>query len=90
MSNVELLKVKKDFIWNIGMFSVAIGLLVVGSLFGIRMIHDGQPTKDSLQILATVTAIPTFFLVAAFNRISAETVGVLLGAIIGFGLGKLV
>ena len=85
----ERLKVLKDLSWNIGMFVMALALLIVGCLLGSRLIRDGQAITDSLKIIVAVEALPTFLLIAAYNRISAETIGVLFGAIIGFALGKI-
>lgn len=88
-TDAESLKVKKDFVWNILLYAFAAFLLFVGWNISGRLIHDGQPLTDSLKILTTILAVPCFLLIAAFNRISAETIGVIIGAIIGFGLGKI-
>lgn len=86
---VEKLKVKKDLLWNIFMFAVTMALLGLGYFLSAKLIHDGQPLTDSLKIIIVAQAIPVFFLVTAYNRISSETVGVTIGAIIGFALGKI-
>lgn len=56
--------------------------------FGLRLIHEGQPLKESLQIITLATGIPAFLLMAAWNRLSQETIGVILAGVIGFALGK--
>jgi hypothetical protein len=38
--------------------------------------------------MALSTAIPAFVLMVAWNRLSPETVGVIIASVIGFALGK--
>ena len=89
MSDAEYLKMKKDFAWNIAMYLIVLAMLIVGSSFGYRLIHEGQPLKESLQIMTLVIAIPAFVLMVAWNRVSQETVGVILATVLGFALGKI-
>ena len=78
----------KDLVWVVLSFLFAFGLLGAGWSLGGKLIHDSQPIKESLQVIATITAIPAFLLMATYNRISQETIGVIIGAMIGFALGK--
>ena len=89
MSDVEYLKVKKDFAWNIGLYTITFVMLLVGWHFGITLIHEHNPSiGESLKITALATAIPAFVLTTAWNRLSPETVGVILASVIGFAFGK--
>jgi hypothetical protein len=89
MTDVEYLSAKKDFWWNVGLSVIAFAMLLAGWHFGITLIREHNPTiADSLKIMALATAIPAFVLMVAWNRLSPETVGVILASVIGFALGK--
>jgi hypothetical protein len=90
MDDTEYLKVKKDLLWNIGMYLVAFAMLAIGWHFGLRLLDKGESFKESLQIMTLATVIPAFFLMVAWNRLSQETVGVILATVLGFALGKIV
>jgi len=87
--DTEHLKTWKDLIWNAGMFLTTFALLGFGAFFSGQLIREGQPVAESLKIITAAEVIPVFLLMSAYNRISAETIGVILGAIIGFALGKI-
>jgi hypothetical protein len=87
MSDTNKINAIKDFAWTIGVFTIAIGLLVAGCILGYQLI-DPQRTIDSLKIIVAAEAIPVFFLIATYQRMSGETVGVILGTVMGFALGK--
>ena len=89
MSDTDRLRVRKDYAWVILSFAFALMTLGAGYVLARPLIHEGQPVKESLQILATVLAVPAFLLISLYNRISSETIGVILGALIGFALGRI-
>jgi len=87
MSNAEVILAKKDFAWNIGIFIIALALLATGFYLGMRLVDPAKPA-ESLRVIAIAEAIPVFFIIATYRRLSAETIGALSGAILGFALGK--
>ena len=89
MTDAESLKIKKDFAWNMGLYVSALAMLFVEWHLAVTLLRDLKPTlKDVLQVMTAATIIPGFLLMTAWNRITQETIGLILGAIIGFALGK--
>jgi len=56
-------------------------------LLGRNLIRTDQPA-ESIKVIAIVTGIPAFIALAAYNRLSSDAIGTILGAIIGYALGK--
>jgi uncharacterized membrane protein YoaK (UPF0700 family) len=89
MSDVEMARVRKDNLWNFLILGLAIALLVVGCFLGKNLIRADQPLADSLKIIGVITGVPAFLVIAAYNRISSDAISTILGALIGYGAGKL-
>jgi hypothetical protein len=89
-SEVAIQREWKNLVWNAMMFGFAATLLGVGVFFAIKFSKEGQPLKDSLQLLTLTTIIPGFIFLAAADKIPKETSGALISALIGFAIGKAV
>jgi hypothetical protein len=90
MNDVEHLKVKKEFAWNVGLYLVALAMLLVGWQLGLILLSKNLTVPQSLQVMALSTTFPAFLLIVAWKRISQETIGVILAALVGFAFGKFV
>jgi hypothetical protein len=89
MTNVEMAKVRKDSLWNVLILAMAVALLIAGCFLGRDLIRPDQPLADSLKIISVITGVPAFLVIAAYNRISSDAISTVLGALIGYGVGKI-
>jgi hypothetical protein len=80
----------KNFFWNVMMFGFAAAVLGVGVFFAVKFSKEGQPLKETLQLLTLTTVVPGFIFLAAADKIPKETAGALISALIGFAIGKAV
>jgi hypothetical protein len=83
----ERIKAWKDLIWNIAIFTLAGFLLFVGWDLGRQLIKVDQPA-ESIRVIAIVSGIPAFLVLAGYNRLSSDAIGTILGAIIGYAPGR--
>jgi uncharacterized membrane protein YoaK (UPF0700 family) len=88
-TDVELARVRKDTLWNVFILILAVAILVAGCFLGKNLIKPDQPLADSLKIIGVVTGVPAFLVIAAYKRISSDAITTVLGALIGFGVGKI-
>jgi hypothetical protein len=88
MNDAEHSKARNEFARNVGASFLVFLMLIINWHLGFRLIHQGQPLKDSLQIMTLATAFPAFVITVVWNRISRETIGMIIAAVLGFALGK--
>jgi len=81
---------RKNFWWNVMMYSFAGALLLVGLVFALKFSKEGQPLKETLQLMTLTIVVPGFIFLAAFDKIPKEAAGALISALIGFAIGKAV
>jgi hypothetical protein len=79
----------KGIVWNLSQSIFCIVLLLVGAYFAQGLLVKGQPFKESIQIVGIVLALPAFVLMAMYDRMSRETIGVIAAGLIGFAVGKI-
>ena len=80
----------KNLWWNLMMYIFAAALLGVGVLFALKFSKEGQPLKDTLQLMTLTIVVPGFVFLAAADKIPKETAGALISALIGFAIGRAV
>jgi hypothetical protein len=86
----EIERERKNFWWNVMMFGFAAALLVVGVIFAMKFSKEGQPLKDTIQLMTLTIVVPGFIFLAAADKVPKETAGALISALIGFAIGKIV
>ena len=75
---------------NILMYIFVAALLAVGVVFALKFAKEGQPLKETLQVMTLTIVVPGFIFLAAADKINKETAGALISALIGFAIGKAV
>jgi len=58
----------KNLWWNLMMYIFAAALLGVGVLFALKFSKDGQPLKDTLQVMTLTIVVPGFIFLAAADK----------------------
>jgi len=63
---------RKNFWWNIMMYMFAAALLAVGVVFALKFSKEGQPLKETPQVMTLTIVVPGFIFLAAADKINKE------------------
>jgi hypothetical protein len=56
----------------------------------MKFSKEGQPLKDTIQLMTLRIVVPGFIYLAAADKVPKEPAGALISALIGFAIGKIV
>lgn len=74
--------------WNLMLTLVSVLILYFSYKISMKAIRPEMPLTDIIKLIGISLGLPVLFVLAIYERINKETVGIILTAIVSFSLGQ--
>lgn len=74
--------------WNLMLTLVSVLILYFSYKISMKAIQPEMPLTDVIKLIGISLGLPVLFVLAIYERINKETVGIILTAIVSFSLGQ--